>query len=144
MPVLKLACTCVDMQLTQPMYPVRLSLSAKSTSASGGILAQSCYGRMQWKVQELCANLVTEDSGMEVLTPCNASVTWQSLLLADLWRHDADRIVASWMVEAEEFRLVASRPQLDYIAGLISTLANPLVPKYPCQLEAAQVFNLQV
>ena len=93
---------------------------------------------------EIEADLVTEEAGIGLLTPCNASVTWHSLLLADLWADDPDRIVSSWMVEAEEFRLVASRPQLDYLTGLISTLSNPVVPKKPCELEAVEVFNLQV
>lgn len=99
---------------------------------------------MQWKVQELCADLVTEEAGIVLLSPCNASVTWHSLLLAELWRDDPDRIVDSWMVEAEEFRLVASRPQLDYLTGLVSTLTHPVVAQYPCQLEAAEIFKLQV
>ena len=47
LPVLKFTCTCVDVQLTQPMYPVRLSLTAKSLlTPTGELLSHNCYNQV--------------------------------------------------------------------------------------------------
>lgn len=88
LPVLRIALTCADLRVVQPMYPARLSLMARTDES----LLAHCHTDGRMKLTELTVELVAEDKRAGLLKPCNASVRMRSLLLPELWKEEPDKI----------------------------------------------------
>ena len=122
-PVLKIALTCADLRLVQPMYPVRLTLMVlQAPSNTFGQFFHQCHLDFQLKLHETSIELVTEDRRAEILKPCNASVRLRSLLIPELWKDQPDRVLHSLSLEAEKMDVVVTRPQIDYVAAIWESL----------------------
>lgn len=122
MPVLKLACTCADLQIVHPMYPIRLILALQSLPSPPPALVQQGHTITQLKLQEMSAELVMEECHLPLIKPCNFSGSLKLLLLPELWQ--TDRAFSHWKLESETLELLASRPQLDYIISVWNVLTN--------------------
>lgn len=141
-PVLKIAMTCADLCLVQPMYPVRLTLMA--LKSSHGQLFQQCHSDVRLKLHELSVELVTEERPAGLVKPCNASIGFRWLLLPDLWKDQPDCVLSTFSLGAERLQMTTNRAQLDYVLSMWTNLVanTPIPPAIPTErlvIEALKV-----
>lgn len=122
MPVLKLACTCADLQIIRPMYPIRLTLALQALPSPPPVLLQQGHTVTQLKLQELSVDLVMEECQLPLIKPCNFSASLKLLLLPELWQ--TERAFSHWKLESETLELLASRPQLDFLVFVWHVLTD--------------------
>lgn len=141
LPVIKLACTCADLKVIRPMYPIRLTMALQSLPSPPLALTQQGHTRIQLKFQDLSAELVTEEHHIPVLKPCNASAHLQLLLLPELWQ--VERPISHWTFQSEALELLATRPQLDYVLSVWNALTDPVTSTTLSKVLAIEALNTQ-
>jgi vacuolar protein sorting-associated protein 13B len=139
LPVLKFACTCADLQIIRPMYPIRLTLALQSLPSPPLSLIQQGHTIVQLKLQELSTELVKEECHLPMLKPCNASISLKLLLLPELWQ--TERVISHWKLESEKLELLASRPQIDFAVSVWKTLIDPVTLTTPNRNLLFEVLN---
>jgi vacuolar protein sorting-associated protein 13B len=139
LPVLKFACTCADLQVVRPMYPIRLTMALQSLPSPPASLVQQGHTMVQLKFQELSTELVMEEFHLPLLKPCNASASLKLLLLPELWQ--TERVIFSCKLESEKLELLASRPQIDFVTSVWKTLTDPVTLTTPNRIVLFEVLN---